>query len=188
VETTTNGLRYPDATDPATIWTYFANLAQDTDQYVQNQTSRFQQLPGGDDTHSQILGTSRTLTGSGRTTVLTSTFTLDQAQLVYIGAKLRIDNAGSAEGDVGITITVDGTIIDELQAGPVHVPKQNTGTADLSAERVLVSLPPIFVPLTAGSHTVNLEADRDTTGQLSAVNTGTINGRTYNPTTLTVIV
>lgn len=176
--TPTLGWRIPVLGDDPDIPRDIVNLANDAEATVAPLAAN----AGSDTSNSVTLSTDKLLTGSAQTLILSKTFTLTRDQQVRIEGKARIDNTGAAIGAVGVHLAIDGTANANSTAGPVNVDYHNT-------DRVQLSTGHISVDLAEGSHTVEFRANRDGTGQLNAIASGSLStGPTYHPTILTIIV
>ena len=180
--TTTNlGFPYPLlASDPPNGAQQIQDLANSLDAFLTPDDSHSTHLSGADLRCSQ----------STTQDILVASFTLTAQQVVWVGGKARFqaDATSAARGYVGLIIVIDGAFdADHAQAGPV--PVESYGAIGAAIQ---VSIPIWPVVLAAGAHSVNLQADRDATGVINATGTTTAigggGGRTYTPTSLTVIL
>lgn len=144
------------------------------------------QAPSGDGSNSVFLSSGHDCLHDTSDTLLTSTFTLTREQQVLVGAKVRFHcTTGATNAWAGIRIQVDGsTPTDTLTVGPLEC-SANGNAGDYQYG----TIPTQPVLLLAGSHTITLVADRDSsTPVIRAEATDTINGHTYRPTQLVIIV
>lgn len=180
--TTNRGYTYPVLSDPDQIPQDIQALAESVDADVDMLTGGGKS-PVGDSSNSVTLTSADVLlTGSAQTTILTKTFTLARQQQVMIMGKARIDNGGAAAGSVGLHIVIDGAVNALSHAGPIVVEID-------AANRQQMTTGMFTALLAAGSHTIDFKANRDSTGQLSAIASGSLStGPTYHPTALIIIV
>lgn len=186
-DTTTNrGYTKPAITDNIVdlldVATGFDEIDADVQALYVKDTSHSTYLTptGGSDPGSP----DKRLAQSATTDILTVSFSLTETQTVLIGAKALLLNTGSATGALGLCVSIDGTRV----TGYGEVGAVELGAAGTSTDQINVAIPTFAVSLAAGSHTIVLQADRDANGIINARSTTTPNGRTYHPTSLTVIV
>jgi hypothetical protein len=191
---TPRGYPYPlDNSDPPDGGAQIQALAIAIDSDVEAIDARTIGTPSWDTSNSVYLTATpgsdpaspdKRLTQSATTDILTASFTLSHDQAVLVGAKALLVNTGSATGATGICISLDGSMIPgHGQVGAVEL-----GATGTSTDQINTAIPTFSVSLAAGSHTVILQADRDANGVINARSSTTPNGRTYHPTSLTIIV
>ncbi len=137
-------------------------------------------------TYSMYLtGGDISFTASQNKNILTTgAITLTRDQWVLLSGKARITNqTGGASGLFALYIDVDTVIHPQLSTGAIWV-----GANGSINERPQLSIPVFSVFLTAGSHTIRLRGDRDSTVATHNVQAADVLNNTYNPTTLTVII